>query len=155
MSQRERTLDFKEVLPVAAEVMGSFGSIVEETDLNPEITELVKIRASQINGCAYCLDLHVRKALDLGIDARTLGSIAAWEESTLFDRRERVALEWTDVLTNIADTEVTDDFFERTREVFGERELVALTTTIVGITGWNRLWLAFRFTSIPGRSALD
>lgn len=149
MAHTDRELDFKEVLPASADVMGSFSSVVEETDLKAALTELVKIRASQLNGCAYCLDLHVRKALDLGIDDRKLGSIAAWEESPLFDRRERVALAWTDALTEVQDGGVTDDLFERARAVFDDRELVALTITVVGINGWNRLWLAFRFEPIP------
>jgi AhpD family alkylhydroperoxidase len=126
------------------QAMLSFGKAVEASGLERSLLELVKVRGSQINGCAYCLDMHTKDARALGETEQRLYALSAWRETPFFSDRERAALEWTEAITRIADTHVPDDVYERVRQHFDERELVALTFAAVAINAWNRLAIAIR-----------
>ena len=112
--------------------------------IEPALFELVKIRASQINGCAYCLDMHTKDARRAGETEQRLYALAAWRETPFFSDRERAALEWTEAVTRVADTHVPDDVYARVSAHFDEADLVALTFGVVVINSWNRLSVAFR-----------
>ena len=117
---------------------------VNASGLERTVLELVKIRASQINGCAYCIDMHTKDARSLGETEQRIYALSAWRETSFFSDRERAALDWTETVTQVSATHVPDDAFERARQYFDERELVALTFAVVAINGWNRLAIAFR-----------
>lgn len=109
---------------------------------------MVKTRASQINGCAYCLDMHTKDARKAGETEQRLYALSAWRETPFYTERERAALAWTEALTLISKNEVPDSLYESTRKHFKEEEIIALTMAIVAINGWNRLAVGFR--TVPG-----
>ena len=113
-------------------------------NLDHTLFELVKIRASQINGCAYCIDMHTKDARAAGETEQRLYALNAWRETPFFTDRERAALEWTETLTRVADTHVPDDVYARVASVFTEAELVALTFGVIVINSWNRMSISFR-----------
>jgi AhpD family alkylhydroperoxidase len=113
-------------------------------NIEPPLFELVKIRASQINGCAYCIDMHTKDARRAGETEQRLYALSAWRETPFFTPRERAALEWTESVTRVADTHVPDEIYERVSAHFAEGELVALTLAVIVINGWNRLAVSFR-----------
>lgn len=119
-------------------------AVIKKSPLEFKIKELVKMRASQINGCAFCLDMHVTAAKAGGETDRRLGTVAAWREAPWFDARERAALAWTEALTLVADTRVPDDVWQTARAVFSDDELLDLTLMITSINSWNRFAVAFR-----------
>ena len=106
--------------------------------------ELVKIRASQLNGCAYCIDMHTKDARRAGETEQRIYALNAWRETPFFTDRERAALEWTETLTRLSESHVSDELFQRVSRQFKEAELVALTFAVVVINGWNRLSISFR-----------
>ena len=111
---------------------------------DPKLFELVKTRASQINGCAYCLDMHTKDARHAGETEQRLYALNAWRETPFYTDRERAALEWTEAVTLVSDSHVPDDVFQRVSAQFSEPELVALTFGVIVINCWNRLSIAFR-----------
>jgi AhpD family alkylhydroperoxidase len=115
-----------------------------EGKLDRRLFELVKIRASQINGCAYCLDMHTKDARHAGETEQRIYALNAWRETPFFSERERAALEWTEHLTRIADLHVPDDLYDRVAAQFDEAELVVLTMGVIVINSWNRLSISFR-----------
>ena len=115
-----------------------------EAKLDRPLFELVKIRASQINGCAYCIDMHTKDARAHGETEQRLYALAAWRETPFFSERERAALAWTEAVTLVADTRVPDDVYDHVRQQFNEEELVALTFAVIVINSWNRLNVSFR-----------
>lgn len=115
-----------------------------EGRLEPPLFELVKIRASQMNGCAYCLDMHTKDARLAGETEQRIYALNAWRETPFFTDRERAALEWTEAVTRVGDTHVPDEIYERVAAQFDEAELVALTFAVVVINSWNRLAVSFR-----------
>jgi AhpD family alkylhydroperoxidase len=117
---------------------------VETSGLEHSLLELVKIRASQINGCAYCLDMHTKDARALGETEQRLYTLSAWREAPFYSDRERAALEWSETVTRVGDTHVPDDVYQRVRAQFSEEELVALTFAVVTINSWNRIAVSFR-----------
>jgi AhpD family alkylhydroperoxidase len=126
-------------------VRGLFNLSAEtEKRLERPLLELVKIRASQINGCAYCIDMHTKDAREAGETEQRIYALSAWHETPFFTERERAALEWTEVVTRVADTRVPDEAFERVSTHFKEDELVALTFEVIVINSWNRLSVSFR-----------
>ena len=127
-----------------AQAMLNLQAQVEASGLERSLLELVKIRASQINGCAYCLDMHTKDARALGETEQRIYALSAWRETPFFTPRERAALAWTESLTLVADTHVPDEVYAETRSQFEEAELVLLTFAIVAINGWNRLAVAVR-----------
>jgi AhpD family alkylhydroperoxidase len=121
---------------------------VSRGGLDGKLLDLVRMRASQINGCAYCLDMHSKDARASGETEQRLYGLEAWRETPYYSAKERAALEWTEALTLVAETHVPDDVFERVREQFSEDQLVHLSLAIVAINGWNRLNVAVR--TVPG-----
>ena len=117
---------------------------VETSGLERRIFELVKIRASQINGCAYCLDMHTKDARAMGETEQRIYALSAWRETPFFTDRERAALEWTETVTRIGDAHVPDDIYARVSQQFDEPGLLALTFAVIVINSWNRLAIAFR-----------
>jgi AhpD family alkylhydroperoxidase len=116
----------------------------EQGGLERPLLELVKIRASQINGCAYCIDMHTKDARLLGETEQRIYALSAWRETPFFSERERAGLEWAEAVTLVGETHVPDEIFERVRRHFDEQELVALTFAVVVINSWNRLAVSFR-----------
>lgn len=137
-------IDYKGTAPDGIKAMWGLEKYVHQSGLEPLLLELVKTRASQINGCAYCIDMHTKDARAQGETEQRLYALPAWEETPFFSERERAALAWCEAVTRVADTHVPDDVFESARKHFTEKELVDLTLAVVAINGWNRLAIAFR-----------
>ncbi|HEX3658848.1 MAG TPA: carboxymuconolactone decarboxylase family protein [Pirellulales bacterium] len=116
--------------------------------LEPALLDLVRLRASQINGCAFCIDMHSKDARARGETEQRLYELNAWSETPFYSDRERAALAWTESVTLVSETHVPDDIYEQARAQFGEKELVDLTLAIVAINSWNRLAISFR--KVPG-----
>jgi AhpD family alkylhydroperoxidase len=116
--------------------------------LGEKLQNLIKLRASQINGCAYCIDMHWKDARALGETEQRLYGLDAWRESPYYSSRERAALAWTESLTLVAQTHVPDEVFDTARKEFSEQELVDLTYAVAAINGWNRLAISMR--AVPG-----
>jgi len=121
---------------------------VSKAGLDAKLLDLVRMRASQINGCAYCLDMHSKDARAAGETEQRLYGLSAWRETPYYSARERAALEWTEALTLVTEGHVPDDVYERVRQEFSEDELAHLSLAIVAINGWNRLNVAAR--TVPG-----
>lgn len=136
-------LDWAHVMPQARRAMQQLEKAVGDVGLEPSLLELIKIRVSQINGCAYCLDMHTKNARLAGEREQRLYALAAWREAPFFTERERVALAWAEALTLLPNG-VPDALWEAARTTFTERELVGLTMAIVAINGWNRWNVAFK-----------
>lgn len=137
-------LDFYKANPVAMKAMVNLDLAAREGALERPLKDLVRLRVSQINGCAYCVDLHVQEAREAGQTERRLATLVVWRESPLFSERERAALAWAEALTLIAADRVPEAVWESVRPHFSEAELVELTLDIVAINGWNRFAVAFR-----------
>ena len=141
-------LEMQKAAPEAYRAMAALGAYVRNAGLEPKLLELVKIRASQINGCAFCIDMHTKDARTLGETEQRLYGLTAWSETPFYTDRERAALAWTEALTLISQTHAPDDIYEHVRQHFTEAELVNLSIAIVHINSWNRLALGFR--TVPG-----
>ena len=141
-------IDLMHVNPGIVQSMLGLERQVRQGHLDQKLLDLVRMRASQINGCAYCLDMHSKDARAGGETEQRLYGLDAWRETPYYSARERAALEWTEALTLVAETGAPDDVFERVRAQFSEDELVHLTLAIVAINGWNRLNIAAR--TVPG-----
>jgi len=134
--------------PKAYQAMSALEHFVSNCGLERPLLELVKMRASQINGCAYCLDMHSKDARALGETEQRLYLLDAWREAPFYTERERAALEWTEAITLISQTHAPDDVYERAAKQFNPEELANLTLAIATINSWNRLSIGFRVT--PG-----
>jgi AhpD family alkylhydroperoxidase len=141
-------LDMAALSPKARNAMLTLERHARESGLETPLLELVRMRASQINGCAFCLDMHSKDARAAGETEQRLYLLDAWREAPFYSDRERAALEWTEAVTLVSQSHVPDDVYERARAQFSEGELVDLTMAIVAINGWNRLAIAFR--QVPG-----
>ena len=137
-------LHYPDAAPGAVAAIRQIETYLRGCGLEAPLLELVKMRASQINGCAFCLDMHSRAALRMGERAQRLFLLDAWEECGAFTARERAALAWTEAVTRIADTHAPDAAWEEARAQFTDKELVNLTTAIGTINLWNRLAIGFR-----------
>ena len=137
-------LDFAKASPEALQAMLALEAAVARSGLEKPLCELVRLRASQINGCGYCVDMHATDARKGGETERRLSAVAAWQETPFFTPRERAALAWTEAVTLIAQTHAPDDVYAGLRAHFSEREAVELTLLINAINSWNRLAIAFR-----------
>jgi AhpD family alkylhydroperoxidase len=144
----ETRLNYAKVAPKAFQAMYQLESYVRNCGLEASLLELVKIRASQINGCAFCLDMHTKDARAAGESEQHIYLLSAWREAPFYSERERAALEWTEAITLIADNHVPDEIYESVKAHFSEEELVNLTLAINTINSWNRLSIAFR--ALPG-----
>jgi len=137
-----RRIDYARVARGAVQAMQAMQHYSRDSGLEHSLLELVKLRASQINGCAYCLDMHSKDARAEGETEQRIYVLSAWREAPFYTPRERAALAWTEAVTLIADG-VPDELYERARAQFDEKELVDLTMAIITINGWNRLSIAF------------
>jgi len=144
----ESRIDYARVSSRVLNAMMALQGAVNKSSLEPALMELVKMRASQINGCAFCIDMHSREAMAKGETAQRLFLLDAWREAPLYTEREQAALAWTEAVTLITDGHVPDDVFEQARQQFTDEELVELNLAVVAINGWNRFAITFR--AIPG-----
>ena len=141
-------IDLMHVKPGIIQAMLGLERQVRQARFDQRLLDLVRMRASQINGCAYCLDMHSKDARAAGETEQRLYGLDAWRETPYYSERERAALEWTEALTLVSETHAPDDVYERVREQFSEDELMHLTLAIVSINGWNRFNIAAR--TVPG-----
>ena len=141
-------IDLMHVNPGIIRAMLGLERQIRQAGLDGRLLDLVRMRASQINGCAYCLDMHSKDALVNGETEQRLYGLDAWRETPYYSARERAALEWTEALTLVSQSHVPDDVYERVRAQFSEDELVHLSLAVVAINGWNRLNVAAR--TVPG-----
>jgi len=142
-------LEAQKTSPAAYNAMLGLEMFIRKSSkLEPSLVELVKMRASQINGCAYCIDMHSKDARAEGESEQRLYALNAWRETPFFTDRERAALAWTEAVTLITEGHVADAVYEEAKQRFSEEELVNLTLAVITINGWNRLAIAFR--SVPG-----
>jgi AhpD family alkylhydroperoxidase len=152
----EQRIDYAKVATGALAAMMNLERYVRECGLEHSLLHLLKLRASQINGCAYCIDMHSKDALAAGETPQRLLALSAWPETPFFTDRERAALAWAEGLTLVSSHGAPDAFYQAAREHFSEKELVDLTMAVVAINGWNRLAITFRppvGTYQPGRAA--
>ena len=144
----EPRIDQAKVAPGALHVMLALSKYVHDSGLENSLLQLVFMRASQLNGCAYCIDMHSKDARAGGETEQRLYELNAWRETPFFSDRERAALAWTEAVTNIQQGHAPDELYEETRKFFDEKEIVNLTMAIVTINSWNRLAISFR--AVPG-----
>jgi AhpD family alkylhydroperoxidase len=137
-------IDYTRVFPEAMRAMRGLEQATRESPLEPELLELVKMRASQLNGCAYCLDMHSKDARARGESEQRLHVLTAWREAPFYSDRERAALAWCEALTLLPETGAPDDVYEQLAAGFSEEEIVALTLAVVAINGWNRFAVGLR-----------
>ena len=137
-------IEYAKTAPGAMTAMYGLETYVRRCGLERSLLELVKLRASQINGCAYCVDMHTKDARAEGETEQRLYAVIVWEETPFFTERERAALAWTEAVTLVGQGHVPDDVYQQARGSFSETELVNLTLAIIAINGWNRLAISFR-----------
>jgi len=146
-SHSER-LQYETAAPEVFAAMRALEAQVRRSGLEGSLLELIKIRASQINGCAFCLDMHTREARAAGESDRRMHLVSVWREAALFTEREKAALAWTEAVTLVASSHVSDDVYEFAISQFSAAELAKLTLAVIAINGWNRLAVSFR-KSLP------
>ena len=144
----EPRLEYAKASPEAAKAMIQLESVVRRSGIDPHLLELIKIRASQLNGCAYCIDMHTKDARAKGETEQRIYALDAWRETPFFSNKERAALAWTEAITNIQTGHAPDAVYEELSGHFSEGEMVNLTLAITTINAWNRIAIAFR--SVPG-----
>jgi AhpD family alkylhydroperoxidase len=151
----EQRLNPYTTAPDLAKLLIDFGNTIAKAGVEPSLLELVKIRASQINGCAVCLTMHTEAARQEGESERRIYLLDAWRDSTLYNARERAALGWTEALTRLSPTGVPDDVYEAAKSEFTEKELAILTFMVLAINSFNRLNVGFRMSdsAVPTRKA--
>lgn len=137
-------LDYAAVLPAASEAMSGLEDVVRASTLEPQLLELVRLRSSQLNGCAYCVDMHTKDAEAIGETTQRLHLVAVWRDAPVYSERERAALGWAEAITLLPETGAPDEAYADVERVFEPPEIVALTLAIVAINGWNRLSVGFR-----------
>jgi AhpD family alkylhydroperoxidase len=145
MAQR---IDYQQQAPELFKKLVTISMQAAQGGVGATISHLAEIQASQLNGCAFCVDMHVKQALIHGERPLRIHHLAVWRESPLFSDRERAALAWTEALTQLPPHGVSDDLYAQVREQFSEKELTELTYTVMAINAWNRVNVAF--TSVPG-----
>jgi AhpD family alkylhydroperoxidase len=145
----EPRIDYRNVVPKEAlNALYALEQSVRKGGLETSLLELVRMRASQINGCAFCIDMHSKDARAEGETEQRLYGLNVWRETPYYTDRERAALEWAEAVTQVSLDQVPDDVYERTRRQFNQAELTILTLAVVAINGWNRIAIAFR--AVPG-----
>lgn len=137
-------LDYQAAFPEGVQAMLHMEAVIRRSGLEPPLMELVKLRASQLNGCAYCLDMHSKDARAHGETEQRIYALNAWREAPFYTERERAALAWTEAITNIQQGHASDEVYTEARRQFDERELMRLTLAITQINSWNRIAIAFR-----------
>jgi AhpD family alkylhydroperoxidase len=141
MGQR---LDYSKAAPDGTGILRQLERYLKNAGLEPDLLELVRLRASQINGCAYCIDMHTKDARSHGESEQRLYGVTAWREMPFYSERERAALAWCETVTLIGEGRVPDEIYSLARNHFTERELVDLTLAVIAINSWNRLAISFR-----------
>lgn len=141
-------LNYYGILPKGFEKLVEIGNVLNEGTIDRLLMHLIKIRASQINECAFCIDMHVKEAIIDGENHLKIHHIAGWKESNLFTDKERAAFAWTESLTNLSVASTNDDIYNHVKEYFDDKEFVELTLAITLINAWNRVAISFR--SVPG-----
>ncbi|HET9919023.1 MAG TPA: carboxymuconolactone decarboxylase family protein [Ktedonobacteraceae bacterium] len=141
-------IEYTKVAPGAMKAMRGLEDYLAECGLEPPLLDLVRTRASQINGCAYCIDMHTKDARKGGESEQRLYALDAWRETPFYTERERAALAWTEAVTLITTGHVPNAVYEEVRQYLSEEELVNLTLAVVAINGWNRFAISFR--TVPG-----
>ncbi|HET7117121.1 MAG TPA: carboxymuconolactone decarboxylase family protein [Hanamia sp.] len=131
-------------LPEGYKAMVELQKVVDQSSIDPKLLELIKFRSSQINGCAYCLDMHSKDAIAIGESEQRLHVLAAWREAPFYSPKERAALAWCESLTLISETGAPDNVYEELKNLFSPEEIMELTFAIVAINGWNRLAIGLR-----------
>jgi len=145
----EPRIDYRNSVPQEAlKALYTLEHVVRKSGLETKMLELVRMRASQINGCAYCLDMHSKDARAEGETEQRLYGLSAWREAPYYTDRERAALEWTEAVTLVSRDQVPDEVYQRVRQQFSEAELINLTLAVLAINSWNRVAIAFR--AVPG-----
>jgi AhpD family alkylhydroperoxidase len=144
----EARLDYTKASPEAAKAMIRMESVVRRSGIDPKLLELIKIRASQLNGCAYCIDMHTKDARFKGETEQRIYALDAWRETPFFTEKERAALAWTEAITNIQTGHAPDVVYRELSRNFSEEERVNLTLAITTINAWNRIAIGFRM--VPG-----
>ena len=137
-------IDYYKIAPDAVKAMLNLEVYVNKSGLDKTLLELIKLRASQINGCAYCIDLHTTDAHKAGESERRLHAVVVWKESNFFTERERAALAWTEAVTLLSETHAPEEVYQDVLKYFNEKEVVDLTMAIITINSWNRLAVSFR-----------
>lgn len=140
----QQRIDVARVSPAAYQAVSALQKYVDQSGLDAKLRELIKIRASQINGCAFCLAMHTHDARELGETDERMHLLNAWHEAPVYSERERAALGWIEAITLVTQGHVPDEAFETVREQFSEKEIVDLTAAAVAINTWNRIAIAFR-----------
>ncbi len=140
--------DYMKVSPGAYRAMAGLEHYLHESGLEEPLLHLIKLRASQINGCAYCLDMHWKDLKSIGEQDQRLYELSAWEECPFYTDRERAALAWTEAVTRVAESRVPDALYDDVRKHFSEKEVADLTVAIATINAWNRLAISVR--AVPG-----
>ena len=147
-------LNFYQAAPETIKALAALESHVQGTGLEQSLIELVKTRASQINGCAFCINMHTQDARKHGETEQRLYLLNAWRESPVYTDRERAALAWTEAVTLVSQTHVPDDVYEEVRKQFSEEETVNLTMLVATINAWNRIAISFRsIPPVPAKAA--
>jgi len=146
MDQRSDWPFFEQTAPKVIAALKLLGQAVDDSGLDKQLTELLKLRASQLNGCAFCLQFHLNLARKLGLAQVKIDLVATWRDAGVFSARERVALAWTEALTLMAQQPVADALYDELRAEFSESEITFLTTTVGAINAWNRIAGALQFT---------
>ena len=150
-------LDYGKAAPGSVQAMYKLQKYVDESGLEHSLLELVKTRVSQINGCAFCIDMHTKDARAAGETEQRLYGLSAWREAPYYSERERAALAWAEAVTNIPQIDESDEEYEAARAQFSAEELVKLTVVVIAINGWNRLAIDFRSEAgeyqTPGKAA--
>jgi AhpD family alkylhydroperoxidase len=139
-----RRIAYAQVAPDALKALSASRPYIESAAIDPRLRALVELRSSQINGCAFCVDLHSREARKAGETQQRLDCLPVWRETTFFDERERAALAWAESVTLVSQTSVPDAVYEEAGRHFSEKELVDLTLIVSIINAWNRMAISFR-----------
>lgn len=145
----EPRIEYRKFAAEAQKSLFGLEKYIAESGLDHKLIHLMKMRASQINGCAFCIDMHSKDARALGETEQRLYELDAWRETPFYTERERAALAWTEAVTLVSETHVPDAVYDEVRKQFSEKEIVDLTLVVATINAWNRLAISFR--SVPGR----
>ena len=146
MEVRMELVDFSKAAPAVRSGLLAISKAVEDSGLEKTLIELIKIRASQVNGCAFCLQFHLNLAREAKVPQTKLDLVAVWREAGIFSAREMAALAWTEALTHVTPVGVSDEIYAEVQNEFDENELPFLTAAVVTINAWNRIAMAYRFT---------
>ncbi|VIO73833.1 carboxymuconolactone decarboxylase family protein [Bradyrhizobium ivorense] len=151
---RKEYIDFEKLAPDVFAAVRALGQFAAKAGLDKQLLELVKLRASQINGCAFCVQYHILQGESLGVPTDKLNLVVVWREAPQFSARERAALAWTEALTTLP-RGVSDEVYAEVTAQFSEQELTYLTSAIASINVWNRFGAAYRWTPPPRRQQAD